>query len=298
VFNLGRYLPEAVESVMAQTYQDFELIIIDDGSTDEYTNLLLDHWPYARARVLRQANRGVAVARNQAISQGCGRYICCLDADDRLRPAYFERAIECLDADTHTGFVSGQMQMFDGERTLIIPVECALPAMLAENLAFEPAMFRRSAWEAVGGYCSTFIVSGIEDWDLWISFLEFGYRCEVLPDVIFDYRVLPNSMTSRMELPDRWAALIGELVTRHPALYREHLVSVLMQNARRIAELRAWANSLEKTHAWLEQQALSWQQNSERLERLLAAQIEWSQQLQIGKEWLEQQLREAGLAPE
>src|SRR4029079_11227038 len=102
--------------VLAQTYQDFELVVIDDGSTDEYTSFLLAHWPYARARVLRQANQGVPAARNRAISQGRGRYICCLDADDRLRPAYFERAVAHLDADPHIGFVSGQMQMFDGDK--------------------------------------------------------------------------------------------------------------------------------------------------------------------------------------
>src|SRR5205814_1484668 len=64
VFNLGRYLPEAIESVLAQTYQDFELFIIDDGSTDEYTQLMLDHLHRPRTRLLRQPNQGVAAARN------------------------------------------------------------------------------------------------------------------------------------------------------------------------------------------------------------------------------------------
>ena len=117
---------------------------------------------------------------------------------------------------------------------------------------------------------------------------------------MFSTRLLWRAESKREEpsIHTGTSTVMGELITRHPALYREHLVPVLMQNARRIAELRAWANNLEKTHAWLEQQALTWQQNSERLERLLAAQIEWSQQLQSGKEWLEQQLREAGLGPE
>jgi hypothetical protein len=297
VFNLGRYLPEAIESVLAQTFQDFELIVMDDGSTDEYTCLLLDHWPWPRARLLRQANQGVAAARNNAIAAGAGRYVCCLDADDRLRPPYFEHATAVLDADPGLGLVSGHMQIFDGEETLIAPAVCRLPDLLAQNQIFQPSLFRRSAWQAAGGYYPGFGVSGIEDWDLWIRLLALGLRCAILPEVIFEYRSLPNSMASRLADPDAWATLFGELATRHAALYREQLVPVLMHNARRIEELRAWSRSREQGAAWWERQASNWQQNCERVEKLLAAQIEWTQQLQAGKDWLEEQMRARGLLP-
>jgi hypothetical protein len=290
VFNLGRYLPEAIESVLAQTLKDFELIVMDDGSTDEYTRLLLDHWPWPRARLLRQANQGVAAARNNAIAARSGRYVCCLDADDRLRPAYFERAVGVLEAETAVDLVSGHMQNFDGDETLVTSHEGTLPGLLAQNWIVQPAIFRRAAWQAAGGYYPGFSISGIEDWDLWIRLLARGQRCAVLPDVIFDYRVLPDSMAARMSAPEAWAGLLGELVDRHRPLYEQHLAAVL-------AEFRSWSLSREQAAAWWERQARNWQQNSERLEKLLAAQIEWTRQLQAGKDWLEQKLQAHGLLP-
>ena len=290
VFNQGRYLPEAVESVLAQSFQEVEILVIDDGSTDEFTRLLLEHLHPPRARLLRQANQGVAAARNRGISEARGRYICCLDADDRLRPTYFDRAVAILDADPAVGFVTGGMHTFDGAKRLVQYPRCGLPTMLAENQAVQPAMFRRSAWEALGGYCTTFSVSGIEDWDLWIGLLGHGYRAAVISEVIFDYRILPESMATRMYEPNNWAHLVQELVARHAALYQRYLPDVVGQNAGRIAELLAWGNNRERARAWWERQARIWQETAEQREQMLNAQKAWSHELQVGKDWLEQQL--------
>ncbi len=285
LFNLGRYLPEAIESVLAQTYQNFELIVIDDGSTDEYTRLLLDHWPWPRAQVMRQANQGVATARNNAIAAASGSYVCCLDPDDRLRPTYFERAVDVLDADPAVGLVTGAMQLFDSNsRRLEFPT-CRLPEMLVENRAMEPSMFRRVAWEEAGGYCPTFTPSGIEDWDLWLGILERNYRAAMLAEVVMDYRILPDSMSSRMYTPDVWAQLVKVLVVRHAETYQRYLPEVLGFAARRKIEQTVWAENREQARAWWERQAQNWeriaQQNAARIAELQA----WSAALEEAKAW-------------
>ena len=85
-YNLGAYLDEAVKSVLAQTYQDFEILIVDDGSTDPVTISLLDHYAQPKTTVFRTSNQKLAAARNFLIARARGTYLCALDADDKLHP--------------------------------------------------------------------------------------------------------------------------------------------------------------------------------------------------------------------
>jgi hypothetical protein len=289
VFNLGRYLPEAVESVLAQTFQDFELIVVDDGSTDEYTRLLLEHWPWPRARLMRQANQGVAAARNNAIAAGAGRYVCCLDADDRLRPRFLEQAAAALEADPAVGLVTGAMQLFDATNRVLAFEACGLPALLVENCVMEPAVFRRTAWEQAGGYCGTFSVSGVEDWDLWLSIVEQGYRLSMLPEVVMDYRILPGSMSARMYQPEHWAQLMRELVARHAATYHRHLEDALGLHAQRKQALIGWADDRERARGWWEQQARNWENTAKRQAARIAELEAWIATLEEAKAWHDQQ---------
>ena len=97
--NLGAYLDEAVDSVFAQTFQDFDIIIVDDGSTDEATRRLLEGYDRPRTRVVRTENRGLPAARNVGLRLTSAPYLCALDADDRLAPTCLERSVATLDAD-------------------------------------------------------------------------------------------------------------------------------------------------------------------------------------------------------
>ena len=86
--NLGQYLDEAVDSVLAQTYQDFEILVVDDGSTESTTVETFQHFAPPRTTVFRTEHRGLAAARNYLIDKARGRYLCALDSDDRLRPTF------------------------------------------------------------------------------------------------------------------------------------------------------------------------------------------------------------------
>ena len=96
-YNLGSYLDEAVQSVLNQSYQDFEIII--DGSDDAATRHMLASYRRPRTRIVRTANRGLASARNTGLEASSGRYLSFLDADDVLEPAFLERAVTELERD-------------------------------------------------------------------------------------------------------------------------------------------------------------------------------------------------------
>jgi len=117
-YNQGIYLDEAIQSVLGQTYQDFEIIIVDDGSDDGLTGLtndLLRDYRRKRTRVIRTENRGVVSARNTVISHARGKYILPLDADDRIGSEYLEKAVKILDDNPDTGIVYCEVEFF-GER--------------------------------------------------------------------------------------------------------------------------------------------------------------------------------------
>src|SRR5215213_6636466 len=87
-FNLGEYLADTIDSVLAQTFQDFEIIVVNDGSTDERTNRIISDLSHPKIRTIATANQGLARARNSGIAGAAGDYILPLDADDKIAPTY------------------------------------------------------------------------------------------------------------------------------------------------------------------------------------------------------------------
>src|SRR5579864_7443363 len=129
-FNLGAYVDEAVESVLAQTFQDVEILIVDDGSTEESTARLLADYHRPRTRLMRMEHRGLSAARNAGTAHTVGEYICMLDADDRLEPTMIEKSVAALNADASIAFVSHWLRTFGDEVWELRPTQCDLATLL------------------------------------------------------------------------------------------------------------------------------------------------------------------------
>ncbi|HSC25949.1 MAG TPA: glycosyltransferase [Vicinamibacterales bacterium] len=242
-FNDGAWLDDAVGSVLDQTYRRHEILIVDDGSTDPATVETLKRWTLPGSRVLRTANRGLPAARNHAAAHATGDFFCALDADDRLAPTWFEKAIGVLDADPDCAFVSHWLEAFGDERWTWKPERCDLPALLARNTVNGAALVRRSAFEAVGGYEET-MREGCEDWDFWLRLVERGFRGTILPEVLFHYRRRAGSMSRMMTDAARYRLPLETLVSRHEAAYRQHLVAVMLAAESEALDLRSELGSL------------------------------------------------------
>lgn len=250
-FNLGRYLPEAIESVNRQTFREFELILVDDGSTDPETIALLSSGQLSDARIIRTANRGLPAAKNLGFRSATSPYLCCLDADDRLVPAFLERSVAVIDADPSIAFVSHWLRNFGDETSEWRPETCELPAMLDANAVNGAALTRRDAFESVGGYDES-LRDGYEDWDFWITLLERGYRGTIIPEVLYEYRRRPDSMTSLVRAGDRHAALYGQLARKHAATFLRYLPHLILERERRLAHARTHIHDLENEfQQWL-----------------------------------------------
>ena len=215
-FNYGAFVEEAVESVLAQTLRNVEVIVVEGGSSDGPSRLRVAELDRARVRVLMQGERHHAAAnRNFGISQARGKYVCCLDADDKLRPTYLEKAVFLLERHDFD-VVSAAMEMF-GARTGILPIaeRPDLDTLLQDNHCLTCAVFRRDLWERAGGFRDTdrTITGHVhEDWAFWVRLAALGARfINLAGDPMLLYRVHGASLSRGPDvLPmDRQRELVG-----------------------------------------------------------------------------------------
>lgn len=200
-FNYGSYIEEALKSVLSQTFQNFEVIVVEGGSTDGVSPQIvarLEQQAAGKIRVLYRSERHLAGDnRNYGISQARGRYICCLDADDRLHPVYLEAAVFLAEAYAFD-IVSSSVQCFGGSSIVWRLEEPKFPAILEANQIATTALFRKSAWAKAGGYRDWGVGNDHipEDWDFWIRMLAQGLRAKTISAPLMEYRVHSTGLTA------------------------------------------------------------------------------------------------------
>ncbi|HAJ60982.1 MAG TPA: glycosyl transferase family 1 [Cyanobacteria bacterium UBA8543] len=240
-YNLGRYLDEAVDSVLAQTYQNFEIIIVNDGSTDQFTINLLKTYKKLKTKTIHTENQGVSKARNTGINLSSGKYIVCLDADDKIGFTYLEKAVKILEENENVGLVDCEVELF-GEQNgqcEFLP-KYSFPLILLINCVYPVGVFRKSDWEKTNGYNPNMIY-GWEDHDFWLYIVELGREVVRLPEVLFFYRQRSGSRDKSIQ-GEQFIYLYAQLFKNHPKLYSENIEFIF----KNILDLRAQVWSLEK----------------------------------------------------
>jgi glycosyltransferase involved in cell wall biosynthesis len=220
-YNQGEFVDEAIYSVLSQTFQDFEIIVVNDGSTDPFTIKHLQQLCFPKTRILHTDNQGLPAARNNGIREAQGKYILPLDADDRIGKTYIEQAVRLLDADQKLGIVYCKGEYFGDRNGEWFLPEYSLEEMLINNLIFCTALFRKSDWEEVGGYDPAMIY-GWEDYDFWLSLIEFGRKVEKIPEILFYYRIRSNSMLRSREKKQKIETMV-KIFYKHEELYKQNI---------------------------------------------------------------------------
>ena len=228
-YNQGQYLPETLDSVLAQTTSDWECVIINDGSSDNTEEVAQNYCDRdSRFIYVYQENQGVVEARNNAIRHSHGKFILPLDGDDLISPQFAEKAADVLENDKDVKIVYCEVEYF-GDRTgnMKLP-DFSISTMLRANCFTNTSMYRRTDFEQVGGYNPN-MKDGYEDWDFWLSILESGGRTHKLNFVGLHYRI--NNDTSRNRkaraLKD---ALHKQMFLNHPTLYYEDYARIRQEN--------------------------------------------------------------------
>jgi glycosyltransferase involved in cell wall biosynthesis len=228
-YDQAQYLSEALQSVVDQTYSNWECIIVNDGSPDN-TVEVAKKWleKDSRFKYIYKENGGLSSARNAGIEIAEGEFILPLDADDRIGTNYLSLAVDEFKKDSELKVVYCKAEKFGDEVG-----EWKLPCYSIKNLAinnmiFCSAIFKRADWERTGGY-DVNMIYGLEDWEFWISILKNEGRVRCMDEVNFYYRIKVKSMVGKLNVEKR-KILFEYMSIKHADFFVSQLGSFIYLN--------------------------------------------------------------------
>lgn len=217
-YNQGLYIEETLKSVFCQTFQNIEIIVIDDGSNDLLTKDKLSKVSAdSRIKYLSIVNKGVSAARNFAIKISQGDYIFPLDADDLISETYIEKAVSILENDESIDLVYSRAIYF-GERFGEIDLgDYDLRSMLCKNQIFNSVLLRKEKIIAIDGYDENFKL-GWEDWDFYLRYITDTSQVYKINEILFKYRIKNESRNESL-ISERLNLVERQLYHKHINLY-------------------------------------------------------------------------------
>ena len=219
-YNCGQYLTETLDSVLAQTYENWECIIIDDGSTDDTAIIAQKYCNKSpQLKYYYQDNQGPATARNNGIAKTTGEFILPLDGDDIIEKTYIEKCVSHFHSYPQTKLIYCKAQLFGAEQGAWELPDYNYESFIWYNSTFCSAMFRRTDFNNTPGYNPN-MRYGLEDWDLWLSLIHEHDIVYQIPEVLVFYR---KKIASRDTIAhEHLAEMQRQIVLNHPLIYSKY----------------------------------------------------------------------------
>lgn len=262
-YNAAATIGASVSSVLTQTYPEVELIVVDDGSTDE-TREIVEAYGSDRVTLVTQPNRGCATARNTGLAAATGTYVALCDSDDMLLPQHIERSMDLLRESAARTWVCAEALVLTSEGltcTLLpygqVPPDEQRFAMLQENFVSVFSVFPKAMAEELGGFTTELL--NAEDWDLWLRAVFAGWRVQVQTEPSALYRSHGGGKSrnpERMAIAEQaiFRRLLESQGDRMTAQEREHLDRRLTRGSAR--ELLRRSDEALDSGNWLEASSL------------------------------------------
>lgn len=244
-YNQAQYLEETVLSALAAAYEPKEVILVNDGSTDnteEIAEKLVK--THSQIKLIYQPNSGVSRARNNGINQANGQFILPLDGDDLISSSYIPDAIRVLQNRPEVKLVYCKAVKFDenGQKPWKLK-PFSRNALARDNMIFVAGVFRKSDWVDCQGY-SEDMKMGREDWEFWIKMLKNGGEVVQLPAVGFYYRMTPGSKRKKTGTNQKKRERIAYLNSKHSEFFEKELNGPLRFQ-------RTWSKPYNTLLKWL-----------------------------------------------
>lgn len=258
VYNGAAFLPLALDSALNQHFKSIEVLVVNDGSTDD-SGAIADRYQQRhpeKIRVIHQANGGLVAARNTAMANARGEFFALLDADDVWLPHHLSSSVPLMQADPSLGLVHANIRRIDvNGKALGIPqrhwqAHTAAPwdavFLRQEHVSCPTAVFRRSVLDSVGPFDSQFNKLGCEDRDLWLRIAAVS-RVHYIDDVHADYRLHSGNMSKAV---DKMFAARQRLIAKHSqtprgaALHTRALVNLQQDTGDELRATRQFSKAL------------------------------------------------------
>lgn len=291
-YNCKEYIVETIQSVLSQSHQNFEIIIVDDGSDPEHADYLkgfLADKPAIRYAV--QNNQGVAAARNHAARLAGGKYFLFLDSDDLILPDYIEKCVTVLENNPDCKLVYPLAEYFDAQEGLWnLPDYDGLESLLKGNRIPIISMHRAEDFVSLGGFDENLTTH--EDWDLWIRLLSNGGTVIRIPEVLFRYRKRRDgsSLINRLEQnPDLNREDWQKVYEKNRVLFMQYHLGY-SDCIQKISLLEQQIQSLSELNLQLREDNTNMQNQNQELQHVMAKLLQQTELSVEQTEFLQQQI--------
>lgn len=227
-YNLGKYIGETIQSIKDTQYKNVEIIIVNDGSTDKESLLVLEQYRNdSKISVIDTANMGLAAARNTGASSAKGKFLAFLDADDTVSPEYYVRAVAVLSTYENIHFVGCWSRYFENGSGVWPAFSPVFPLLLFQNVVNSSALvYKRQSFLTGGANDSNMPFPGVEDYDSVVSMVSKNFSGVVLPEVLFQYRVRKESMYRQISKAKK-ILLSQYMAEKHKTAYTTYATDII-----------------------------------------------------------------------
>lgn len=291
-YNCKEYIVETVQSILSQSHQNFEIIIVDDGSDPEHADYLREFLADKPAiRYAVQNNQGVAAARNHAARLAGGKYFLFLDSDDLILPDYIEKCVAVLENNPDCKLVYPLAEYFDAQEGLWnLPDYDGLESLLKGNRIPIISMHRAEDFVSLGGFDENLTTH--EDWDLWIRLLSNGGTVIRIPEVLFRYRKRRDgsSLINRLEQnPDLNREDWQKVYEKNRVLFMQYHLGY-SDCIQKISLLEQQIQSLSELNLQLREDNTNMQNQNQELQHVMAKLLQQTELSVEQTEFLQQQI--------
>ena len=226
-YNMGNYIDECIKSVISSSYKKIEILIINDGSTDELSIKKLSTLDkIENVKVFNNTNAGLAATRNYGANIAQGEFLAFLDADDKIGSTYYEKAIITLDKNNNVFFVGAWVKYFENSSNIWPTFTPQPPYLLVHNSVNSSGLvYKKNAFLA-GGLNDKKVDYGLEDYDSVVNMLSKGLNGVILPEVLFYYRVRTGSMFRNITT-EKLLYSNGYIATKYKSYYTKFAIQII-----------------------------------------------------------------------
>ena len=226
-YNLGATIDETIESIKKSTYKKFEIIIVNDGSTDEESIEALNKYQNdKKIRIINIENKGLANARNVGAKESKGEFVAFIDADDKIDETFYKKSIDVLNQYSNVSYVYSWVQYFEGSKGMWPTFNIHIPYLLCANMLAAFAVIRKNDFLNFGQN-RVEMEYGMEDYDSWVSLAAHGCLGVSIPEKLNIYRVRKDSMSRKFNKKMR-IYLYQKSIEGHEELLKEYAKDAYM----------------------------------------------------------------------